>query len=597
MSFESFLEKITTFHNIDNVLVCEASFSGLRATAVNKKGENLTTGQEVSSDQFELGDAVTELVDKARQKGWKGEHAILVTPAVSMAVLDLAIPPANKLPVQQLAETMQWEVEPAFNQHQRVMLIGQLLQFYGHLNTDELEEVLEQQATLANAKGSAAVYKVFGELAKEMFGLSQADLANCLSRQKWFVSENEGLKCGWHALNLQPMQKEAVYKWLVAGMNQGLLREWQAAFSKHAIKLEACYPLVAGGVTEKETADKRKEPKIVDEQRLLLELHQGVIAGVVLDNGEPLQIQTMSCHASTFLSHASELYHELGAELNQSITLIDSLSANEDSAKQNITDLSNIIGREIEADYKLSAKVSIAMRNAAFHFLNVSKLGHVESVSTDEPLAPVMQRIEVRAVLAAMALIAIILLSETSLFLRQFYIEAKSASIAEDVGSIRSTIQRIKDETKKVDVLKAEIKDTEAEKKQADTLVQLVSKELPARNERLSEVLNALEKTVTEDVVIEKISEDTILGFKISAWSLSEQAAQEFVKFFQIETHAMGYQVKDMTVTEETGRLGLIGYALNFSMTRLNDKDWLIRKQLGNRPLSSLPANVANTLR
>lgn len=597
MSFESFLENITTFHNIDNVLVCEASFSGLRATAVNKKGENLTTGQEVTSDQFELGDAVTELVDKARQKGWKGEHAILVTPAVSMAVLDLAIPPANKLPVQQLAETMQWEVEPAFNQHQRVMLIGQLLQFYGHLNTDELEEVLQQQATLANAKGSAAVYKVFGELAKEMFGLSQADLANCLSRQKWFVSENEGLKCGWHALNLQPMQKEAVYKWLVAGMNQGLLREWQAAFSKHAIKLEACYPLVAGGVTEKETADKRKEPKVVDEQRLLLELHQGVIAGVVLENGEPLQIQTMSCHASTFLSHASELYHALGAELNQSITLIDSLNANEDSAKQSITDLSHIIGREIEADYKPSAKVSIAMRNAAFHFLNVSKLGHVESVSTDEPLAPVMQRIEVRAVLAAMALIAIILLSETGLFLRQFYIEAKSASIAEDVGNIRSTIQRIKDETKKVDVLKAEIKDTGAEKKQADTLVQLVSKELPARNERLSEVLSALEKTVTEDVVIEKISEDTILGFKISAWSLSEQAAQEFVKFFQIETHAMGYQVKDMTVTEETGRLGLIGYALNFSMTRLNDKDWLIRKQLGNRPLSSLPANVANTLR
>lgn len=597
MSFESFLEKITTFNTIDHVLVCEASFSGLHATAVNKKGDNLTVAQEVVSTQFELSDAVADVMEQLRQKGWKGQHVVLVTPAVCLTVLDLNIPTNNKLPIIQMADSMQWEMEPAFNQHQRVMLIGQLLQFYGHLNAAELEEVLHKQTELANAKGSAAVYKVFGELAREMFGVKQADLANCLKRQKWFVSESEGVKCGWRALKHQPLQADGVYKWLVAGMNQGLLREWQATFAKYGAQLEACYPLVGSGVTPKSVGKQRVEPAVNAEQHMQLELHHGVIAGVALEHGDPRQIQTMSCSQDTLLTHAAELYQLLGADQMQSITLIDSLSTTTEQAEQHKDDLTNILGCTISKYDKPSEKVSVAMRNAALHFLNASQLGTVVSVSAHEPLPPVMQRFAVRAVLAVMALLAVIVLSETGLYISQFYIQAKSNSIAADVGKIKDSIKRIQDEIKKVDTLKAEIKQKELEKKQADTIVQLVSKELPQRNDHLLQIFKALEETVTEDLVMEKISEDTILGFKLSAWSLSEQSAQEFVKYFQIAIHPLGFQVKDMTITEETGRLGLIGYALNFSITLLNDKEWHLRKQLGNRPISSLPANVANTLR
>lgn len=585
MSFESFLENITTFNTIDNVLVCEASFAGLRATPITKKGGSLSVGQEVVSQQFELADAVAEIAEKSRQKGWKGQHVVLVTPAVCMTVLDLAVPPVNKLPVQQLAETMQWEAEPAFNQHQRVVMIGQLLQYFGHLSGSELDEVLQQQAELANAKGNAAVYKVFGELAKDMFGLKQADLANCLSRQKWFVNEGEGLKSGWHAASHQPLKSDALYKWVVAAMNQGVLREWQAAFAKHELALEACYPLVGGGVATKVTTPQHQEPSVAEGKELLLELHQGVMAGVLLEQGEPQQIQTIPCHANSLLTSAGDLSQALDGEAVSTIKLIDSISDSHEAAKRIEDDLNNMFESTLKADQRTTEKVTIAMRNAIYHFLDISQSGFVEAVSAHEPLAPVMQRFEVRALLAVMALMALFFLTELGFMARVAYVEVKKESIAESVNNIRSTIKRIKDETKTVNALQAEIKKKEAGKKQAQMIVQLVSKDLPERNEHLMQLLKSLEDTVTDDVVIEKIAEDTITGFKMQAWSLSEQAAQQFVKFFQIDIHSMGYKVKDLTVTEETGRLGLIGYTVNFTITQLSDDDWLTRKRLGNRPM------------
>lgn len=593
MSFESFLENITIFNTIDNVLVCEASFTGLRATVIQKKGDSLTIGQEVSSKQFALDDAVTEVVEQIRKKGWKGEHAILVSPAVCLTVMELNVPPTSKLPVSQLAETVQWEFEPAYNQHQRVMMIGQLLQAQGLLNATEVHDIATQQAALSNTKGNATAYKMFGELAKDMVGLKQADLANCLARQKWFQSEDDGVKCGWHALKAHPMANDGLYRWIVSGISLSVLREWQAVLSKHGFKLEACYPLAGGGQVEK-VNDKKSPLNQSKKTTCVIELHQGVLAGVVINNSEPSQIQTVPVIEHQLLEQVNELYHALDVQGQLPLRLIDTVSDQPEQTKQIADDLGHILGRKVEADFKRADKVSMAMRNAAMHFLDVKQTGYVEAVSAHEPKPPVMQRFEVRAILTVMALIAAILLSEVLLFGSAFYFKYRTALISDDVATIRSTIKRVQEEVKKVDTLKSEIKQIKAKEKHADTLITLVSDELPQRNQSLDKLFSALQKTVTDDVVIEQVTEDTILGFKLDAWSLTEQAAQEFVKYFQIAIHEDGYKVKDMTVTEETGRLGLIGYALTFTITQLDDDEWQLRKRVGNR---QLPPNALESLR
>ena len=82
--------------------------------------------------------------------------------------------------------------------------------------------------------------------------------------------------------------------------------------------------------------------------------------------------------------------------------------------------------------------------------------------------------------------------------------------------------------------------------------------------------------------MIDRIAEDPIYGFTINAWSLNEKSAQEFIKVFQVAVHPLGYKLKDITVATQTGRLGLLGYSINFNATALDEAAWNANRQIKN---------------
>jgi hypothetical protein len=92
-------------------------------------------------------------------------------------------------------------------------------------------------------------------------------------------------------------------------------------------------------------------------------------------------------------------------------------------------------------------------------------------------------------------------------------------------------------------------------------------------------------------VVIDRIAEDPIYGFTINAWSLNDKSAQEFVKTLQVAVHPLGYKLKDVTVSSQTGRLGLMGSSVSFSATSLDDKAWATGKSSPNK---ALPTDARN---
>lgn len=583
MSFESFLEKITTLSRPDSVLVCEAGFNALRAVIVEKKGSKLTMGQEMTSDLFDKDEAVEDVVKKAKQLGWKGQHAILVNPAVCFSVLDLSIPINNKLPVRQLEESMQWELEPAYNQHKTVLTIGQLLQLRNHLTTEQVEEVLQSQNELINSKNSAVVYKRFGELALEMGFINQKQLNDTLSRQQWFTSEGDTLKCGWRGQAFQPMADTGDYKWTVAGLKLDLLRSWQVAFSKQQIKLEALYPIAAGASVQGARSVENREAGPKSDKNILLEVHEGLMLGIVQMHNEPFLVQSVPCSSTTVLGQINGLISALAQEDDVPVKLIDSLNDNAQQSQQLLTDISTITGREISMQQVPGGKISLAMRNAVRHYLRTSDYGHIVDVSVHEPLPPVMQRFSVRAVLAALLIIGLIGISEIGLLGAKFWYKANISSISKDVGRIRAEKKRINKKIDQVKKLKSEIESKEAEKRNATTMISLLTKELPKRNQTLTSLMDKLQESVTDDIVVNNILEDTILGFNLNAWALSDQAAQSFVKRFQLAIHPMGYRIKNLTVSEQTGRLGLIGYAVKFSITPYSEKEWKERKKAANK--------------
>jgi hypothetical protein len=578
MLFETFLEKITTPASPDTVLVCEASFTGLHAFVVDKKGDKLTVGYEASTALLDLNEAVTEVVQKVRQQGWKGRHAIVVSPAVCLTVLDLNVPAKNKLQVQQIAETVQWEFEPAFNQYKSVLSIGQILQVLGLLNADQVDEVLQQQNAIINSKSNAVEYKRFGELALAAGFIKKKQLDDALSRQRWFMSEGDAIKCGWHALPWQPFADMGDYKWLVAGIRQDLQREWQAAFTKAEVKLEAVYP-VAGGV-DNFSADDDKHTDIADSQKLIVQLHEGVMSAIALSNDTPMQMQAMPCTTETLLGGMNELITGIGDVDDVPIYLMDCISTSEPAAEQLSNDIQTILTRPVRRLANASGKMIPAMRNATRHYMRVKEVGHVVGVTVHEPLPPVMQRFSTRAILAAALMIALIALAELGVFSSEFLIKHQIASISEDVEKIRSEVKRINTKISTIKTLQQDIGKKEAERKNATTMINLLTKELPERNQTLILLMDKLQESVTEEVVINSIKENTLLGFDIRAWTLSDQAAQSFVKDFQLAIHSMNFTVKNLTVSEEKGRLGLLGYGVSFSITPHSDTEWKRRLAL-----------------
>lgn len=578
MLFETFLEKITTPASPDTVLVCEASFSGLHAFVVDKKGDKLTAGHEASSTLLDLNEAVDEVVQKLRQLGWKGQHAIVVSPAVCLTVLDLNVPAKNKLQVQQIAETIQWEFEPAFNQYKSVLSIGQILQVLGLLNADQVDEVLQQQNAIINSKNNAVEYKRFGELALDAGFVKKKQLDDALNRQRWFVSDGDAIKCGWHALPWQPLSEMGDYKWLVAGIRQDLLREWQAAFTKVAIKLEAIYP-VAGGV-DSISDDNDNPTNIADSQKVIIQLHEGVMSTIALSNDSPMQMQTMPCTAETLLGNIHELLTGIGDVDDVPIFMMDCITESEQAAEQLSNDIETVLNKPVQKLIKASGKISPPMRNATRHYMRVKAVNHVEGVTVNEPLPPVMQRFSTRAILATALILTLITLAELGILSGGLLIKHQIANISKDVGTIRSEVKRINTKISTIKSLQQDIGKKEAEKKSATTMITLLTKELPERNQTLIFLMEKLQASVTEEVVINSIKENTLLGFDIRAWALSEQAAQSFVKDFQLAIHSMNFRVINLTVSEQTGRLGLLGYGVNFSITPHSDTEWKRRRAL-----------------
>lgn len=579
MSFESFLEKITTPASPESMLVVKADFNGLQGAVIDKKGDKLVIGHEASSVLFDLNDALAEVVAKVKQSGWKGQHAIMVSPAVCMTILDLNIPVKNKLEPRQIAETIQWELEPVYNQHKTILVVGQLLQLAGYLNAEQVAEVLQRQNELINSKASAVVYKRFGEIAIEAGFLKKKQVDDALGRQQWFMSEGDALKCGWHPLGTQLASDANEYKWITSGVSQDVLRAWQAAFSQHELKLEAMYPIAGGGVGKITDPTDKVEPVIKDSDEILLELHHGMMTASVLESEVPIQMQSMPCSDDVVLANVAELIAALGKKEDVSVSLIDGMSGTPQQAEQLEADIQTILDRTVDRVITPAGKINLSMRNAVRKFFRVKEASYVEGVSAYEPLPPVMQRFSVRTVLAGLLIIGLIALSEMGLLASNLWNEQKIAAISEDVGRIRGEVKRISKKVSTVKKLQASIQKKQTEKNNVTTMISLLTKELPERNQTLSQLMARLQETVTDDVVINSITEDTLLGFNFNAWALSDQAAQSFVKSLQLAIHPLKYRVKNLTVNENTGRLGLIGYSVNFSITQSSEAELAERRK------------------
>lgn len=595
MQLNDLVEKIPFLNRVNTLLVCEIDHLGLRVAAMQRHGEHLTISHEAHSDAPELSTAVAEVVTHVCQQGWVGKHAVLLTPAVLQSLIDLPIPPKNKLAPQQIAEQVYWELAPLLMQHHKsYSSIGRIMLAHGYISEEQIDDVLSQQNHYEGGVSMAAAKefnnKRFGEIALQLGYVEQNQLNRCLAKQSWVMAAGEAVQCGWSAQGKSPNDEAGGmhYQWLASAVNQSLLRQWQAAFSAQNVKLEALYPLSDNAIGTVALDSKSKK------HQLLIEVHDSMLTGLHFVGQQLCQLHTLPNTPERTTANCTEIYHLLANTEMDTVWLADSSSKNEVESHQLIKLLNQALPQPVKPISKPTETISLGMLGAARHFMHMHGASTIAGVAVNEPLPPLLQRVEIRALLAGMGLLLALGVAEVVLQVRHGLIAYESEKISADLKKIESAIARINAKVDEVKKLKESIKDKQAEIKELDSSVKLISVDLPKRNQTINNFLNELNRTVSEDVVIDSIAEDTIMGFSIGAWAINEKSAQEFAKNLQIAIHPLGYKLKDITVTEQTGRLGLLGSAINFNATALSDEAWKNAKLINPQVQSGTTSAGAN---
>lgn len=584
MRLNDLVEKLPLINRVNTVLVCEASHSGLQAAVVQRQGDQLTISHVAHSDALDFTTAVAEVVAHVRQQGWVGKHALLLTPAVLQSLIDLPIPPKNKLSSLQIAEQVRWELEPLLAQHYSTYSsIGRILISHGYISEEQVDDMLSQQNHYAGGVDMRAAKefsnKRFGEIAVGLGYIEQGQLNKCLAKQAWLLASGDAIQCGWSAQGKSPYDETGAtqYQWLASAVNQSLLRQWQAAFSAQGVRLEALYPLSGNAVGLIALDNKSKK------HQLIIEVHDDLLTGQHLIGQQLCQLHTLPNKPGQTLDSCNEIYQLLANSEIDSIWLADSSSRNEIEASQLLKNLSQVLMQPVKPVDKPAETIGAGMLGATRHFMNMQGSSAIAGVPVEEPLPPLLQRTEIRAMLAGMGLLLALGAAELFLQVRHSLIDYENEKINVDLKKIETAISRLQVKADTVKKLKEEIKNNQEDKREISAALDLLSKDLPKRNQTVHGFLNELGKAVSYDVVIDGIAEDPVFGFAVSAWALNDKSAQEFINLFQLAVHPLGFKLKDITVASQTGRLGLLGYSINFNATTLANSAWAAAKQSPNQ--------------
>lgn len=574
MSLENTLTRLLSFNTLNSVLVCEAGFTELRAAVIEKKKEKLVASPEIMiSDAADYPSALADIVRKAKLKGWKGKHAILLTPSAIVSPIFLPIPHKHKVPLPQFEEAVRWELDPMMQQQRQSLLLGQILVAIRGLTPEQLAKVVDEQANMDRSKNREVVYKRLGELAIERGFLTPNRLEQAVARQHWFTDDDDEIKCDWHPIKATTELDPGSFPWLGGAITKAVLRKWQAAFAQLGLKLEACYPLVGSVLGAAELASHAKATN-KPHHEVVIELHAQQVGAAVLVNGVLSQLLSVGCHNGNRLMQMTDLYHRLGEPNWQQVRLLDNLSKSEQESTLLQEDIAQLINQTVELIKQPNRSCGLSMMGAAAHATGLARARNVQGVSVHDPLPPLTQRFEVRAILTMAGIILVLMLTELGMLGKQLWIDFQQSQIKEELANIEQTRKRLQDIIDNVKKLEKDQETLQATQNTLRSIQELYGEKLPMRNEVLQKLLNAFENSVDEGVVFDKVTENGLRGFTINAWALDETSAQSFVKRFQVNVLPLGYRLKDVTVSQQTGRLGMVGYGIVFNATQLDDEKW-----------------------
>lgn len=567
------------------LLICETDGFSLRAAVVAKAGHRLQLQQQARVDQVDMGEALADVLETLKAGGWPGGgRAILLSPAVLSALIELPVNPNKPRPMAQMLELIRWEVEPLLMQHLTRWSVGNLLVGRGHMTEEQAQAVMDLQQGRPNAAGGLALQdqfplRRFGELAEELGYIKRSQLNACLTGQEWLRSDDERIECGWSGQGAVT-DVPGSFNWLVSCIHQPLLQRWSNLFARNGLKLQAAYPLTGNS---RILLEDKQSPTV------LMEAHHGSAFATRLKEGQIESQRYYLKPGKTPLETCLETYHAMRIPPTEALWL-----AGWDVQTSKLADdLAEMLSVDVHELSLAGAEEGMTpgMAGAAYHVLGLADPHHCAGVREGGPLPPLPQRLEIRAAALAVLLLAVIAVAELSLMLRldaanteKQALDARWQVVDQSKRRIDAKIAQIKQRQQALDSLQNEYRRHQA-------ILDFYGRAVPERVALIKHLLGGLQLAVNDEVVVTALDEPArsdllppnsptlpavntnpmkeVESFNLSAWAVSETAAQNFIQNLTAQVADVSLEIRDAQVSSGKGPLNLDGFSVVLRLVKL----------------------------
>lgn len=574
-------KRLLPFAKPSPLLICETDGFSLRAAVVGKAGQRLLVQQQARVEQVDMAEALPELLETLKAGGWRGGgRAILLSPAVLSTLIELPVNPDKPRPMAQMLELVRWEVEPLLMQHLTRWWVGNLLVGRGYMSEEQAQAVMDLQQGRPNPAGGLALQdkfslRRFGDLAEELGYIKRSQLNACLTGQEWLRADDERIECGWSPQGAVA-DVPGSFNWLVSCLHQPLLQRWSSLFAKNGLKLQAAYPLTGCGTA----LLKHKLAAMT-----VLEAHHGQAFATRLKDGLIESRHGYLKPGKTPLETCLETYHAMRIPPTEPLWLagwdVETPTLAADLAEMLSVDVHELGLADTEHG------MTPGMAGAARHVLGLAEPGHCAGVREGGPLPPLPQRLEFRAAALIVLLLAVVAAAELSLTLRLHAANSEKLALDERWRVVDQSKRRIDAKIAQIKKHQQALDGQQNEYRRYQAILDFHGRAVPERMALIKHLLSGLQLAVNDDVVVTALDEPAraapalpspdanaappqeVESFNLSAWAISETAAQNFIQSLTAQVAELALEVRDAQVNSDKGPFNLDGFGVELRLVKL----------------------------
>ncbi|QUM84944.1 MULTISPECIES: hypothetical protein [unclassified Moritella] len=563
----SFLGKMSAGAN--RLLVIESRGFGINAYVVERRGDAITLIEYAHNKIASCNESLAEICEQLTVAGCAiPQKALLVSGAVTAALISLPIDGDKTLSDQQMLELVRWEMEPLFNELIAYWTIGGLLIAKGYLAESQRKQLLvdlgEQKEKLAGRGGRAPAR--FGELAIRAAYITKEQLDECLRIHEETQLLDPTIDCSWSDKPIATDQQGGL--WLCAAMSAPIRQQWVDAFSHNKIFLSGIYSQHHSAVSQL---------PISENEQLLVILNVGLVTSIVVKNNLVTATKQYRCsdHALTSDEVITLLIEHLNVQLQTDI-------ADESSAiyysgyHPQINDLITEVMPQLNATWicldgvLAKDKQTLIVGDAAIvgatnHYFNQYSLQQQSRLIGTPPPPAWYKNTSVQGGLICFSIFAFIAANEGHYYYteQRVFLEIQQNEIA--VEKIDDINEKLNSKNERYIRLKKQKKQLEEKLEVLSVRRQGLNTVLLKRQEFIANLLPLISRSINDQLILKMVEEGSWYHFELSGWASDQLAIDSFNQQLTAELEPWNMQLTNSSSREGRSDFGFDGY--QFMMT------------------------------